>query len=126
LDSRSTGIIETDNRAPQFFGEIHNLNYFFGMHGSKGAAEHRKVLREYTDGATVHCACSCDDTISGIALVGETEIRASVRNELIEFTKRSRIEQQRDTLAGREFTALVLLCYPSGASTYLGFTISAG
>src|SRR5262249_41645164 len=47
LNSRPTGIVESDNRRTNFHCEIHDFANFLGVSFRKGTAEHGEVLSEY-------------------------------------------------------------------------------
>ncbi len=109
LDPCPAGIVEPDDRAPDLHGEVHDLADLLGVSPGEGAAEHREVLCEDEDLATLDEPVAGDDPVAGDLLGLHAEVDAAVRLELVDLHEAAWVEEQLDALAGGELARLVLL-----------------
>ena len=86
-----------------------------GEHLAERAAEHREVLGEHEDLATVDRAPAGDDAVGERAGVLDAEAVGPVAGEHVELDEGAGVEQQLDALAGGELAALVLALDGRGA-----------
>ena len=66
------------------------------------------------------------DAVAGHDLIGHAEVAAPVRDELVDFFERARIEQQLDALARRQLAGGVLLLEAIGTAATLGPALEIG
>src|SRR5579859_2351856 len=112
LDACAARVVDADDRATRAHREIHDLADLLREDFTERAAEHREVLREEEDAATVDRAVSCDDAVADEALLRQPERIGPVDRERVELDERIRIEEARDAFARRKFAALVLTLVP--------------
>jgi hypothetical protein len=84
------------------------------------SAQNSEVLREHIDQAPVDGAITGHHTIAQEFLFVQTEIGASVRDQLPDLLKTALIEQQMDTFAGGKLALLMLCSDPFGTAPFQG------
>ena len=92
------------------------LQIFDGVGLRERTAEHREILREDVHQPPVHAAVAGDESVSRRPLLLHAEIRALVRDELVQLLERSFVQQQRDPFARRELARRLLARPAFGAS----------
>ena len=108
LNARAARIVQADHRRAVAHRQVHDLADFQGVGFRERAAEHGEVLRENVDQPPVDAPEAGDEAVAGRPLLLHPEIIAAVRDEFVELLERAFIEQQRDALARRELSGLVL------------------
>ena len=84
LNSRTSAVIQTNNRCTHLEGEVHELVDLFSEHFTKCATEHGEVLREDENFATFDGAPAGDDTVCVWALF-EAGSLCAVASKHVEF-----------------------------------------
>src|SRR5687768_1674174 len=74
LNTRSPGIIQTNNRSANLHGQVHDLANFFSVSFRKRSAKHSEVLREHKNVASIDQTVSGDHTVARIQLLVESEV----------------------------------------------------
>ena len=108
LDAGAAGIEQSDDRRPHAQRHVLHLGYLARMGLAERAAEHREILREDEDRATVDRAPPSYDAVSRDFLPFHAEICRAVFDIHVELLERVRVEQEFDALAGRQLAAPVL------------------
>ena len=108
LDARTGAVVEADERRADGLREIHHLVDLLGEDLAERAAEHREVLGEDEDLASVDRAPPGDDTIGQGAGVLDAEAVRPVAGEHVELDERVRVQEQREPLPHGELAPLVL------------------
>ena len=94
------------------------------MRLGKGTAKHGEVLREDKDFSAIDQAMTCDDSIARKLLFVESEVTRTMLNQLIEFLKRTFVEEKIDALTRSHFAGAMLFLYAGGAPTCFGFLLA--
>jgi hypothetical protein len=85
LDAGASPIVDANHRCAVPQRQIHHLRHLLPHHLGEGAAEHGEVLGEDIDGAPFYLAPPGDDGVAEVFLLGHTELRAAVEDQLVEF-----------------------------------------
>ena len=102
LDAGACAVVDTDERAARLGREFLHLDDLLAVDLAEAAAEHRGVLAEDADLAAVDGAVAGDHTVAERALVSQSEIRAAVTGQCVEFDERSVVQQRQDALSSRQ------------------------
>ena len=121
LDTGSARVVETDDGGADLHGLVHHLADFQCHRLAQRAAEDGEVLGEHIDHAAVDGAVARHHAVAQERLLLHVEVLATVCDKHVEFFKRALVEQQGDTLAGRQFALVVLLVDTFLAATHTGF-----
>jgi len=116
LDARAAGVIESNDRRAVLHRQIHDLDDLCRVRFGERSAEDGKVLREGVHEPAQNRAVAGDHAIARHALLLHSEVGIAVDDELIEFLKRPRIEQQGDAFACGELAFVVLPLDPRVAA----------
>lgn len=100
MDAGSGAVVDADQRTPGLDREILNLDDLFAVDLAEAAAEHRDVLAEDADLAAVDGAVAGHHTVAERALVLQSEVRAAVPGQRVEFDERALVQQRQDALTG--------------------------
>ena len=119
LDARATRIVQADHGDAGLERVVQHLHDLLGVRLRERAPEHGEVLAEHVDGPAVDRPVTGDDPVSGISLILEPEVGASVLDEAIQLDKRAGIQQNVQPLARAELPFLVLASQPFGSATFL-------
>ena len=84
MNTRTSAVIQTNNRSADLEGEVHELVDLLGEHFTKRATEHGEVLREEEHFATFDGAPAGDDTV-GVWALFETGCLCTVASKHVEF-----------------------------------------
>ena len=120
LDAGTAGIIQTDDRRADLERLIHDPADLLGMGFGKRAAEHREILAEHENKATIDRAIAGDHTVAGDLLIGHAEIGAAMLNEHAPLFERAFVQKHFETLARCEFAFGVLGRNALGPAAHLG------
>ena len=108
LDAGAAGVVDADERAAHLHREVHDLDDLLGEDLAQAAAEDGEVLAEEEDLAAVDRAVAGDDAVAQGRLSSRPKPWARWRANMSSSTKRARVEQQVDALAGGQLAARVL------------------
>ena len=108
LNARAARIIQADDGRAIAHRQVHDLADFQGVGFRERAAEHSEILSEDIHQPPVHAPEAGDEPVARRTLLLHPEVIRAVRDKFVEFFKRAFVEQQRDALARREFSGLVL------------------
>ena len=89
LNTRTSRIIQSDDRCPHLHRHIHHLADFLGMCFWKSSSEHGKILCKDINQALADHAITGDNSVSCKLLLLHTEIGTTVSNQLVQFDKRT-------------------------------------
>src|SRR6266404_2046136 len=121
LNARAAGIIQSDDRRADFHRQVHYFANLFGVSFRKRTAKDREVLRENENLATIDQTVTGNYAVAGIELFLHAKISRAMDHQLIEFFKRSFIQQELDALARGQLVCGVLLLNARG--TAAGFSL---
>ena len=96
------------NGAPDGLREVHDLVDLLGEDLAERPAEHREVLREHEDLASVDRAPTGDHTVGERTGVLDAEAVGPVAGEHVELDERVRVAEQLEPLPHRQLPPLVL------------------
>ena len=113
LNTRATGIENTDNRHAIAQGHILHFVDFLGMRPRQRTAENGEVFRKEINRATVYRAPAGDHAVARDFPFFHAEFMAIMFDEHVDFFETALIEQQVDALAGRQL-ATAVLCFDAG------------
>src|SRR6266446_10271777 len=116
LNARAAGIIQSDDRSADFHRKIHHFANFFRVSFRKRTAKDSEVLRENENLATIDQTVTGNYAIAGIELFLHAKIPPAMDHQLIEFFKRSFIQQELDAFARGQLVCRVLLLHARGAA----------
>ena len=102
LDARARAVVDADQRATGLDGELLHFHDLLAVDLAEAAAEYGRVLAEDADVAAVDGAVAGDDAIAQRAVLVETEVRAAVFGQRVEFDERPLVQQRVDALPGGE------------------------
>ena len=108
LDAGAAGVEQADDWGTVAQGHLLHLDDLLGVGLRKRAAEHREILREDIDDATVDLAPSGDHAVAWDALVLHAEVVAAVLDEHVELLKGVLVEQDVDAFSGGQLAFGVL------------------
>ena len=117
LDPRPAGVVEPDDRRADLHREVHDLADLLGVRLRQRSAEHREVLREDEDQASVDGAVAGDDAVAEEVLAIQPELRRAVGDECVELDERSGVEEEVEALARGELAPGVLALDPHRSPT---------
>lgn len=109
LDARAAGVVDADDGAAGFQGEVHHLDDLLAVDLAERAAEDGEVLGEDRDGAAFDGAVTGDDTVAVGAVGGQAEVGRAVPGELVQFGERSFVQEEFDPLTGGQLALFMLL-----------------
>ena len=98
-----------DEGASDLHREVHHLANFLGKCAREAAAEHREIVREDADLASVDGAEAGHHAVAGNLLARHFEVGDAMRLELVELDERAAIEQCVDALARGQAARFALL-----------------
>ena len=84
LNTRTSAVIQTNNRSTHLEGEVHELVNLFSEHFTKCSTEHGEVLREEENLATFDGAPAGDHTV-GVWALFESSSLCAVASKHVEF-----------------------------------------
>ena len=87
---------------------LHDLADLLGIRLGKRTTKNSEILAEDKYHPAIHGAIASDYAVTGDLLVRHAEIGAAVLDKGIPLFETVLVQQQFDTLTGREFTAAVL------------------
>ncbi len=93
LDSRTTGVVDADNRRTVACGHVHDLAYLLRVDLAQTAAENGEILAEDVNQAPVDGAPTGDDAVTQDAPFTHIKIGLPVHNKCIDLAKRSLVEK---------------------------------
>ena len=109
LDAGAAPLVDADQRAAGFDGEIDDFDDLLAIHLPQGAAEQGDVLGKDADGTTMDSADASDDAVGVGAFGLHAERHGTVAGELVELSEGALVQQRGDALAGRELSLGMLL-----------------
>lgn len=89
--------------------KVHHLANLLSIRPTQTAAEDGEVLSENEHLAAVDEAVARHHAVTQYLLLLHAEVRAPMHDEAADFDEAGRVEQEIDTLAGRELSPVVLL-----------------
>src|SRR5665213_299718 len=120
LDARPAGVEQADDRRPVAGRHLLDLDDLLGVGLRKRAAEHREILGEYIDDATVDRAPAGDHAVAGEALLFHAEVVTAVLDEHAALLEGVFVEKNVETFAGGELALGVLGLDAPGAPAGAG------
>ena len=108
LNARAAGIVDPDHRRTGAHRQIHYFADLLRERFTERSAEHGEILREDEDLPAVDRRPARDDAVAEKFFFVEPERARAVRDELIEFRKRTVVDQCFDAFASGALSALVL------------------
>ena len=111
LDASAAGVVETHDGSAVLGGQVHHLGDFLAHHLGYGAPEHGEILRENERETAVHTPVACDDCVSQVVPLRQSQVRRAMRDERVQLTERALVQERVDSLPGRQLALCVLLIY---------------
>ena len=121
LNTRSAGVVDSDQRNAHVQGIVHDFGDLTCMHEAERTAGNRKVLCEYGDRLAADHSGADNHAVTRKRFVLHTEIPAVVFHENVVFMERSLVQQCDDTLTRGEFSHRLLLFYGFGSAAIKNF-----
>ena len=108
LDAGPARVVDSDDRAAEPGGHVHDLHDLLGKGLAQGAAEYGEVLREHEHPPALDRAVPGDDAVAVRPVLHHSEVRVAVLDERIQLGERAGIEQELHAFARQELAALAL------------------
>ena len=100
LDAGAGAVVDADQRPSGLDRQLLHLDDLLAVDLAEAAAEHCRVLAEDADVAAVDGAVAGDHAVADRPVVLQTEVRAAVAGQGVEFDERPFVEQGQDAFAG--------------------------
>ena len=108
LDARAAGVYQPDHRCPVRHRQVHHFAYLLSHRLRQRPAQHREVLRIDIDEPPADLPVACNHRVAEVSLAFESEVRRAMHHEGVQFLEGAFVQQQLDSLAGRQLAAAVL------------------
>ena len=108
LDPRSSRVLQSDDGSTNLHRHLHDLDDLVCDCFAEASSEDGEIFCEDEHGAAVDGSVSGDDGVTGWAFVLDAESACLVTHEHVGLLETVLVDQERDTLTGRELAEFML------------------